>query len=107
MYHSRVSRRSCSLARIPSRPHDTAREVKLDVVDAVLDLLADGFHPAIGAVDLQRMTRGQAPTSGSGISEGEIVSAEMSENSARPVAERCRLIGLAGPQNAAREEDRE
>ena len=44
---------------VPNRPHDTAREVKLDVVDAVFDLLADGFHPTIGAVDLQRMTRGQ------------------------------------------------
>ena len=41
---------------VPSRPHDTAREVKLDVVDAVLDLLSDGFHPTIRAVDLQRMT---------------------------------------------------
>ena len=28
---------------IPCRPHDAAREVKLDVVNAVLDLLADGF----------------------------------------------------------------
>jgi hypothetical protein len=43
---------------VPSRPHDT-REVKLDEFDAVLDLLADGFRPIIGAVDLQRMTRGQ------------------------------------------------
>jgi hypothetical protein len=33
---------------VPGRPHDTAREVKLDVVDAVLDLLADGFHSTIG-----------------------------------------------------------
>src|SRR5262245_44636762 len=45
--------------KVPGRPHDAAREVKLDMVDAVLDLLADGFHPTIGAVDLQRMTRGQ------------------------------------------------
>src|ERR1700722_6994496 len=44
---------------VPCRPHDAAREVKLDMVDAVLDLLADGFHPTIGAVNLQRMTRGQ------------------------------------------------
>src|ERR1700745_3321788 len=44
---------------VPCRPHDAAREVKLDRVDAVLDLLADGFHPTIGAVNLQRMTRGQ------------------------------------------------
>src|SRR6516165_11625652 len=44
---------------VPSRSHDAAREVKLDMVNAVLDLLADGSHPTIGAVDLQRMTRGQ------------------------------------------------
>src|SRR5215472_10385979 len=37
---------------VPCRPHDAARQVKLDMV-------ADGFHPTIGAVDLQRMTRGQ------------------------------------------------
>ena len=36
---------------VPSRPHDAAREVELDVVDAVLDLVADGFHPTIGAVN--------------------------------------------------------
>src|SRR5215831_7335450 len=44
---------------VPCRPHDAAREVKLDMIDAVLDLLADGFDPTIGAVNLQRMTRGQ------------------------------------------------
>src|ERR1700747_3635270 len=44
---------------IPCRPHDAAREVKLDMVDTVLDLVADGFHPTTGAVNLQRMTRGQ------------------------------------------------
>src|SRR3712207_6478040 len=44
---------------VPCRPHDAAREVELDVIDAVLDLLADGFHPTIGAVNLQRMARGQ------------------------------------------------
>src|SRR5437879_10589965 len=44
---------------VPRRAHDAAREVELDVVDAVLDLLADGFDPPVGAVDLQRMTRGQ------------------------------------------------
>ena len=44
--------------KVPSRPHDAARKVELDVVDAVLDLLANGSHPTIGAVDLKRMTRG-------------------------------------------------
>src|SRR5436305_3287601 len=44
---------------VPRRPHDAAGQVKLDVVDPVLDLLADGSDPAIGAVDLERMTRGQ------------------------------------------------
>ena len=45
--------------KVPGRPHDAARQVELDVVDAILDLLADGLHPTIGAVDLQRMTGGQ------------------------------------------------
>src|SRR4029077_5852046 len=44
---------------VPRRPHDAAREVELDMVDAVFDLLANGFHPTIGTVDLQRMPRGQ------------------------------------------------
>ena len=44
---------------VPGRPHDAARQVELDVVDAVLDLLADGFDEAIGTVDLQRVPRGQ------------------------------------------------
>src|SRR5262245_47814736 len=35
---------------IPCRPHDASRKVKLDMVNAALDLLADGFHPTIGAV---------------------------------------------------------
>src|SRR3954466_6454897 len=52
--------------KVPGRPHDAAREGELDVVDAVLDLLADRFHPPIGTVDLQRMTRGQkVPAGGS------------------------------------------
>ena len=51
---------------VPRRPHDPAREVELDVVDAVFDLLANGFHPAIGAVDLQRMTRRQEMPAGGG-----------------------------------------
>src|SRR5437763_16306183 len=42
-----------------TRHDDVAREVELDVVDAVLNLLADRLDPPIGAVDLQRMTRGQ------------------------------------------------
>src|SRR3954454_23338445 len=52
--------------KVPCRPHDAAREVELDVVDTVLDLLADGFYPAIGTVDLQRMTRGQKVPAGGG-----------------------------------------
>src|SRR5580704_7013620 len=44
---------------VPCRPHDAAREVELDVIDAVFDLLANGFHPTVGTVDLQRMPRGQ------------------------------------------------
>src|SRR3984893_9235210 len=44
---------------VPCRSHDAAREVELDVIDAVFDLLANGFHPTIGTVDLQGMPRGQ------------------------------------------------
>ena len=44
---------------VPRRPHDAARKVELDVVHAVLDLLADGFDPAIRTVDLQCMARSQ------------------------------------------------
>src|SRR5215469_16190018 len=64
---------------IPCRPHDAAGEVKLDVVDAVLDLLADGFHPTIGAVNLQRMTRGQKVSARGGeeITAGEQPRADM------------------------------
>jgi hypothetical protein len=43
------------------------------MVDAVLDLLADGFHPTIRAVNLQRMTRAQEVTARGGqeITAGE------------------------------------
>src|SRR5215469_5797566 len=71
---------------VPSRAHDAAREVKLDVVDTVLDLLADGFHPTIRAVDLQRMTRGQEVSARGGeeITAGEEPRADM-------------LSGIKGP----------
>src|SRR6516225_11722848 len=64
---------------VPGRPHDAAREIKLDVVDAVLDLLADGSHPTIGAVNLQRMTRGQEVSARGGeeMTAGEQPGAEM------------------------------
>src|SRR5215469_11593013 len=64
---------------VPCRPHDAAREVKLDMVDAVLDLLADGFHPTKGAVNLQRMTRGQEMSARGGeeITAGEQPRADM------------------------------
>src|SRR5436190_2627260 len=64
---------------VPCRPHDTAREVKLDMVDAVLDLLADGFHPTVGSVNLQRMTRGQEVSARGGeeITAGEQPRADM------------------------------
>src|SRR5215468_3565677 len=65
--------------KIPGRPHDAAREVELDMVDAVLDLLADGFDPTIGAVNLQCMTRSQemSPRRGEEITAGEQPRAEM------------------------------
>src|SRR5580700_12059703 len=64
---------------VPCRPHDAAREVKLDMVDAVLDLLADGFHPTIRPVNLQRMTRGQKMSARGGeeITAGEQPRADM------------------------------
>src|SRR5215472_6027311 len=72
---------------VPCRPHDAAREVKLDVVYAVLDLLADGFHPTIGAVNLQRMTRGQEVSARGGeeITAGEQPRAEMLSGIERPL----------------------
>ena len=64
---------------VPGRPHDAAREIELDVVDPILDLLADGFHPAIGAIDLQRMTGSQEVPARSGeeITAGEQSRADM------------------------------
>src|SRR5215469_18098091 len=64
---------------VPSRPHDAARKVELDMVDAVFDLLADGFHPTIGTVNLQRVTRGQEMSAGGGekITAGEQPRADM------------------------------
>jgi hypothetical protein len=49
------------------------------MVDAVFDLLADSFHPTIGAVDLQRMTRGKEVSARSGeeITAGEQPRADM------------------------------
>jgi|SRR6516162_8036329 len=64
---------------VPGRSHDAAREINLDMVDPVLDLLADGFHPTIGAVNLQRMTRGQEMSARGGqeITAGEHPRADM------------------------------
>src|SRR5215472_7976250 len=72
---------------VPSRAHDAAREVKLDMVDAVFDLLADGFHPAIGAVDLQRMPRGQEVSARGGeeITAGEQPRADMLSGTEGPL----------------------
>src|ERR1700747_311569 len=71
---------------VPCRPHDASREVKLNMVDTVLDLLADGFDPSIGAVDLQRMTRGEEMPARGGeeITAGEQPRADM-------------LSGIEGP----------
>src|SRR5215831_15696868 len=57
------------------------------MVDAVLDLLADGFHPTIGAVDLQRMTRGEEVSARGGeeITAGEQARAEMLSRIERPL----------------------
>src|SRR3954469_2512714 len=60
-------------------PIDATREVKLDMVDAVLDLLADSFHPAIGSINLQRMARSQemSDRGGEEITAGEQPGADM------------------------------
>src|SRR5262249_58555725 len=42
---------------IPRRAHDPAREVELDVVDAILDLLADRVDEAVRAVAFAGMPR--------------------------------------------------
>jgi hypothetical protein len=65
--------------KVPGRPHDAAREVELDVVDAILDLLADGLHPAVGAINLQCMARGKEVSAGGGeeITAGEQPRADM------------------------------
>src|SRR5258707_8239151 len=82
---------------VPSRPHDTTREVKLDVVDAVFDLLADGFHPTIGSVDLQRMTRGQEVSARGGeeITAGEQPRADMLSGVEGPLP--CDVHEVMGP----------
>ena len=49
---------------VPGGTHDAAREVHLDVIDAVLDLLADRFHEAVGAVAFERMTRSEEVPAG-------------------------------------------
>src|SRR5262245_18925062 len=51
---------------IPGRAHDPAREVELDVVDAVLDLLPDRADKAVRAVAFERVTRRQEVAAGAG-----------------------------------------
>src|ERR1700730_4427046 len=64
---------------VPCRPHDAAREVEFDVIDAVFDLLANGFHPTIGTVDLQCVPRGQEMSARGGeeMTAGERPGADM------------------------------
>src|SRR5947199_9508700 len=47
---------------VPGRTHDAAREVQLDVIDAILDLLPDRADKAVRAVALERMSRRQEMT---------------------------------------------
>ena len=49
---------------VPGGTHDAAGEVHLDVIDPVLDLLADGFHEAVGAVAFERMARSEEVPAG-------------------------------------------
>src|SRR6185503_10397071 len=41
---------------VPGRAHDPAREIELDVIDAILDLLSDRADKAERAVAFERMT---------------------------------------------------
>ncbi|HWO86289.1 MAG TPA: hypothetical protein VNN75_07365 [Stellaceae bacterium] len=75
------------------------------MVDAVFDLLADGFHPTIGAVDLQRMARGQEVSTRGGeeITAGEQPRADMLSGIEGPLP--CDVhemmgAGAAQPDNA-------
>jgi hypothetical protein len=55
------------------------------MVDAVLDLLADGFHPTVGSVNLQRVTRGQEMSARG----GEEITAGEAEVAASIAGGRC------------------
>ena len=49
---------------VPGGPQDAARQVQLDVVDAILDLLADGLDEAVRSVAFERMSGGQEVAAG-------------------------------------------
>jgi hypothetical protein len=49
---------------VPCRPHDAARQIELDVIDTVLDLLADRAHEAVGTVAFERMAGGEEVAAG-------------------------------------------
>src|SRR6185312_12546228 len=85
---------------VPRRPHDAARKVELDVVDAVLDLLADCLHPTIWAVDLERVTRGQEVSARGGeeITAGEQPRADMLSGVEGPLP--CDVHEVMGPRAA-------
>ena len=51
---------------IPRGPHDAAGQVQLDVIDPVLDLLADGADEAVGAVAFARVAGGEEVPAGRG-----------------------------------------
>jgi len=75
------------------------------VVDAILDLLADGLHPAVGAVNLQCMARGKevSPSGGEEITAGEQPSADMLSGVEGPLpchVHKVMRTGAAQPDNA-------
>ena len=51
---------------IPVRPHNAARQVQLDVIYPVLNLLPDGLHEPVGPVALPRLPGGQEMPPGGG-----------------------------------------
>ena len=65
---------------VPMRPHNPAGQVQLDVVNAVLYLLADGLNEPIRAVTFPGMARGEEVAAGG----GEEVAASVHRRTRRP-----------------------
>ena len=73
---------------IPVRPHDAAGEVEFDVVNAVLDLLADGLDEAVGPIALAGLAGGEEVSARGGqkIAGGEHPGGRPRRRSRRPAS---------------------